>query len=115
MSARNLIALVDRLRTLPAETEWCEYKRNNYEPQQLGEYLSALANAACLLGQPQGYLLFGIDDETHEIVGTQFDPYTTIDLRPNRNSEKFTISYRNSGVRAASSIKERGRVLDGWR
>lgn len=76
MSASNLIALVDRLRGLPAETEWCEFKRNNYEPQQLGEYLSALANAACLSGQPQGYLVFGIDDETHEIVGTQFDPYT---------------------------------------
>ncbi|MGE3151567.1 MAG: helix-turn-helix domain-containing protein [Nitrospiraceae bacterium] len=77
MSASSFIALVDRLRDLPAETEWCEFKRNNYEAQQLGEYLSALANAACLSGQPQGYLVFGIDDETHEIVGTEFDPYTT--------------------------------------
>lgn len=75
MTTSSLIALVDRLRALPTETEWCEFKRNNYEPQQLGEYLSALANAACLAGQPQGYLLFGIDDTTHEVVGTSFDPY----------------------------------------
>lgn len=58
------------------ETEWFEFKRNHYEPQLIGEYLSALANAACLVGQPRGYLLFGIDDATHEVVGTDFDPYT---------------------------------------
>ena len=33
-----------------------------YEPQELGEYLSALANSACLAGQPRGYLVFGIED-----------------------------------------------------
>lgn len=76
MTNGSLIALVDRLRALPTETEWCEFKRSHYEPQQLGEYLSALANAACLAGQPQGYLLFGIDDTTHDVVGTSFDPYT---------------------------------------
>ena len=41
----------------------------------IGEYLSALANAACLASQPRGYLLFGIDDETHEVVGTRLDSY----------------------------------------
>jgi len=71
------IALIDRLRVLPTETEWFEFKRSRYEPQQLGEYLSALANAACLAGQPRGYLVFGIDDATHEVVGTDFDPYST--------------------------------------
>ncbi len=53
MTTGGLIALVDRLRALPKETEWCEFKRKNYEPQQLGEYLSALANAASLAGQPR--------------------------------------------------------------
>ncbi|MBX3327777.1 MAG: putative DNA binding domain-containing protein [Nitrospira sp.] len=77
MNTAAVIALVDRLRALPKETDWCEFKRNNYEPQQLGEYLSALANAACLAGQPQGYLLFGIDDTTHDVVGTSFDPYAS--------------------------------------
>ena len=77
MSERVRIALIDRLRALPTETEWFELKRNRYEPQQLGEYLSALANAACLSGQPRGYLVFGIDDATHAVVGTHFDPYST--------------------------------------
>ncbi|MCE2435297.1 MAG: hypothetical protein J4F29_20610, partial [Candidatus Latescibacteria bacterium] len=36
------IALIDELRSMPTETEWLEFKRNRYEPQQIGEYLSAL-------------------------------------------------------------------------
>lgn len=75
MTGSAHVALIDRLRVLSAETEWLEYKRNRYEPKDIGEYLSALANGACIAGQPRGYLVFGIDDETHEVVGTTFDPY----------------------------------------
>ena len=48
MTAEELTALLDRLRHEARETEWLEFKENHYEPQVLGEYLSALANAACL-------------------------------------------------------------------
>ena len=75
MNNSGHIVLIDRLRALPRETEWLEFKGNYYEPHLLGEYLSALANAACLSGQPRGYLIFGIDNETHEVIGTGFDPY----------------------------------------
>lgn len=75
MSVDDRIALIDRLRALPTETEWFEFKRNHCEPQALGEYLSALANAACLANQARGYLVFGIENHTHEVVGTRFDPY----------------------------------------
>jgi ATP-dependent DNA helicase RecG len=77
VSEREHIALIDRLRALPAETEWFDFKRNRCEPQVLGQYLSALANSACLANQPRGYLVFGIDDATHAVVGTRFDPYST--------------------------------------
>ncbi|QJR36521.1 RNA-binding domain-containing protein [Gemmatimonas groenlandica] len=75
MNPNDLSTLVDRLRALPTETEWLEFKRNNTDPQQIGEYLSALANEAGLCNQPRGYLVFGIDDATHDVVGTSFDPY----------------------------------------
>ena len=70
------IALVDFLRSKPAELEWFEFKRDNVNPEQIGEYLSALANSACLANQSHGYLVFGIDDKTHKVVGTKFDPHT---------------------------------------
>ncbi len=77
MNREGLIALIDRLRALPTETEWLEFKRNHAEPQGIGEYLSALANEASLGNQPRGYLVFGIDDNSHDVVGTRFDPYAT--------------------------------------
>ena len=46
MNTAELHALLDRLRAEPRETEWLEFKTNRYEPQLLGEYLSALANSA---------------------------------------------------------------------
>ncbi len=77
MSESRDIARIDELRSLATETEWFEFKRKQCEPEQIGEYLSALANSACIIAQPTGYLVFGIDDETHEVVGTDFDPYNT--------------------------------------
>ncbi len=76
MNDSEFIDLIDNLRRHPAELEWFEFKRNYSDPQQTGEYLSALANSACLAEKPYGYLIFGIDDVTHEVVGTSFDPYT---------------------------------------
>ena len=77
MNDREHVALIDRLRAMPTETVWLEFKRNYHEPELIGQYLSALANSACLGGRSSGYLVFGIDDQTHEVVGTEFDPYTT--------------------------------------
>ena len=65
--------LVRELTKLPYETEWVEFKVNNIEPQMIGEYISALSNSATLFGRTKGYLIWGIEDKKHEIVGTDFD------------------------------------------
>lgn len=75
MHKSELVALVDRLRREPTEIEWLEFKENWYEPQVIGEYFSALSNAACLAGKSRGYLVFGVEDASHKVVGTTFDPY----------------------------------------
>lgn len=75
MTESGHIELIDRLRSLPTGNEWFDFKSNYYEPQLLGQYLSALANSAFLAGQHRGYLVFGIDNATHNVVGTRFDPY----------------------------------------
>lgn len=71
--AEYLVSLVNELRSLPRETEWVEFKVNDAEPQAIGEYISALANAAALVGKAFAYLVWGIRDEDHAIVGTSFD------------------------------------------
>ena len=111
MTSVEHVALIDRLRTLPAETEWLEFKRTRHEAQALGEYLSALANGACVAGQPRGYLVFGIDDATHDVVGTCFDPYAVkgkgnqdllpwlaAGLRPNTGFEVHAVDHPDGRV-----------------
>lgn len=72
-----LLSLFNELRKLPRETEWVEFKHNNDNPEEIGEYLSGLANAAALTGKVHAYLVWGVDNETHEIIGTVFDPTET--------------------------------------
>lgn len=68
--------LLKQLLSQPKETEWLEFKENFCTPEDLGDYLSALSNAARLADQPRGYLVFGIQNETHVPVGTVFSPNT---------------------------------------
>ena len=75
--AEYLVGLLRELCKLPRETEWVEFKHNNADPQEIGEYLSALANAAALNGKAFAYLVWGVDDKTHDIVGTDFSPAGT--------------------------------------
>lgn len=111
MNNAELIALVDRLRTEPTETEWFEFKANRYESQTIGEYFSALANSGCLLGQPRAYLVFGIENATHNVVGTDFDPYRVkakgnqdlliwlgVGLQPNVGFETHIVAHPDGRV-----------------
>lgn len=67
--------LIKELSRLPAESEWVEFKKNKADSQELGENASALANSAALLRKHCGYIVWGIEDEGHAIVGTSFKPH----------------------------------------
>lgn len=56
-----------------AEEEWFEFKENWFEAHGIGEYISALSNSAAVCKKDFAYLIWGVNDETHEIVGTKFD------------------------------------------
>lgn len=72
--AEYLVSLVHELCALPHETEWVEFKLSNAENRDIGEYISALSNGAALHGKPSAYLVWGIEDGSHAIRGTSFDP-----------------------------------------
>ena len=75
MVRQEPIELVYSLVGFPQETEWLEFKVNNADPTQIGRDISALANAAAWLGRDASYKVWGVDDHTHELVGTSFDPF----------------------------------------
>lgn len=70
----NLISLIQQLTKLPKETEWVEFKENNSKPDEIGEYISSISNSATLCDKTYGYVVWGIRDSDHAIVGTKFCP-----------------------------------------
>jgi len=74
MSTERDVALIDELRARPAETSWLEFKQNNFDPEVIGKRCSALSNAARIDGKDCAYMIWGIEDGSHNIVGTHFDP-----------------------------------------
>ena len=68
---RNMEQLVVELCKFPSETEWLEFKHNNYDPDMIGRDISALANSATLKDKDAAYMIWGVDDKTHQIVGTE--------------------------------------------
>ena len=91
-----MIGLLSELRGLPKETEWVEFKVNFTNPQNIGEYISALSNSAVLNGKANAYLLWGIADENHEIVGTNFKPERT--KKGNEELENWLLRLLNPRI-----------------
>ena len=71
---KSLVDVVNELRVYDAEREWFEFKENWFEAKALGEYISALSNSAAYEGKEMAYFVWGINDDTHEVVGTHFNP-----------------------------------------
>lgn len=66
------------LATLCAESTeqpWLEFKENKVAPEEIGQYISALANSAVLARRSHAYMIWGVRDGDHAIVGTSFDPH----------------------------------------
>ena len=72
-----LLGLVRELCNRPHESEWVEFKVNHRDPYTIGEYVSALSNAAALHDKVHAYILWGIENGTHAVVGTDFSPAIT--------------------------------------
>lgn len=66
----NLDILVKELCKQPNESGWVEFKHNNCLPEMIGKDISALANSAVLADRNNAYMIWGVDDSTHDIIGT---------------------------------------------
>lgn len=74
MNPSELQTKLTELRGLPQESEWVEFKSSWDIKEDIGEYISALSNSAALLGKPFGYIVWGVADGSHEVIGTTFLP-----------------------------------------
>jgi len=76
MNTQTLLETLFRLRDLPREAATVEFKSNLEEPSEIGQYLSALANAAALAGDERAWMVWRVDNATHAVKGTAFDPFS---------------------------------------
>ena len=105
-----LRSLVSELVALPAETGWVEFKHNKAVPDEMGEYISALSNTAALQGRAKAYVVWGVEDGSHQLVGTTFNPlaekvgnqelesWLLIQLEPRLNFSFHTVSVNDLPV-----------------
>ena len=87
MDEQRLVALLGELVALTNETEWVEFKENRADETEIGEYISALSNSAALLGEKIAFMVWGVRDSDHELVGTSFKPSET--RRGNENLDSW--------------------------
>lgn len=74
MTTTDLQTLLTKLRGMSAENEVIEFKeaKTSYDFTKLGKYFSALSNEANLSGKTCAWLVFGVENKRHDIVGTAY-------------------------------------------
>ena len=112
MTAEQLNSILDSLCSLSAENEIVEFKeaKNNYDFSKLGKYFSALSNEANLKGISCAWLVFGVEDKKHQIVGSQFRA-----SRKDLDSLKGEIAKKSTNnisfIEIHEILKPEGRVI----
>lgn len=72
----NIInSIINEARKNMVELPWIEFKENYTDSQGIGEYISALSNTAALFNQEHALMIWGVNDATHELTNTSFDPH----------------------------------------
>ena len=71
----NIEGLIRRLLIVGHEADYLEFKKN-FNKDDVGERISGIANACAIADRETGYIIFGIDDKSLKIVGTDFCPDT---------------------------------------
>ena len=78
----NVTEIVKRCLSYNDEQEWFDFKDNWLEINEIGQYISALSNAAAMAGEVFGYLIWGIDNTTHRYTTTTFNYQKDIKNEP---------------------------------
>lgn len=68
----NLKSVLLRLIAYASEEDWFEFKDNWYDAVGIGKYISSLSNAAAMCGKENAYMIWGVDNITHQLTNTSF-------------------------------------------
>lgn len=104
--------ILDRLLALKAENEIVEFKeaKIGYDFRKLGKYFSALSNEANLKGADCAWLVFGIENSKHDIVGSRFRPNKN-DLHSLKKEIGDKVNGRVTFIEIYEVVTTEGRVV----
>jgi ATP-dependent DNA helicase RecG len=97
---------------LPPETECVEFKeaKQNFDFTRLGHYFSALSNEANLRNKQCAWLVFGIEDKSRQICGTNYKKERKqLDHLKKEIADK--TSYQTSFIEIYELFLPEGRVI----
>jgi len=92
---------------MPSETDSLEFKRNQFDTESVGKYVSGLANAAMFDGKQHAFMVWGIADGAHDIVGT------SVRLGKERVGSEAFLFWLNKWVKPKINIHHVEFDLDG--
>lgn len=75
MDPHVLQATLENLLALSREQTVVEFKSNLDKPEDIGAYISGLANTAALQSADRAWLVWGVEDGSHSVIGTAFNPF----------------------------------------
>ena len=112
MTKEQLQSKLEELQSLKSENEIVEFKEanNSYDFNKLGKYFSALSNEANLQRKKCGWLVFGIENKKHKIVGTKFRE-NRIDLDNLKREIADKTSNRITFIEIHEVFLPEGRVI----
>jgi len=112
MTTVELQEILQSLRNLTAENEIVEFKeaKTGYDFVKLGKYFSALSNEANLKGNPFAWLIFGVENKKHAIIGSKFRPQRK-DLDSLKSEIANKTTNRISFIEIYELIEQEGRVV----
>ena len=74
--------VVKQLIAYKNEEDWFEFKDSWYDAVGIGEYISSLSNAAAMHGKEKAYLVWGVNNDTHELTNTTFNYHKDVKGEP---------------------------------
>lgn len=75
MDKQALLETLSLLCSQSRESGCVEFKSSWEAPKDIGQYIAALANTATLEHNNRAWMVWGVDNSTHAVVGTTFDPF----------------------------------------
>ena len=70
----KLVQIINYFTSQDTEKSHVEFKMNKDSPEVIAKNISGITNIMIKDNITRGYIIWGIDDKTHEIVGTKFQP-----------------------------------------